>query len=256
MLNFVALGHSHIVSLAKGAYALQAQGAGVAGSPAVGHFHYLYDESYLPDVQEGPNGPILNRKIAAALEAGDPRFVLLSVGGNEHNVLSIAQPVSRYDFVLGEAPDLPVDEAAQLIPEMMMRETIREWMSKKIAVMKAIRRATSLPTIQVEPPPPVPREQVLAYPKEFFRKTVDLRKLSPDSLRYKMWRLQSDLYVEICAELDVAYVTTPPDLIGPGGMLPKMAWSQDATHANEHFGERMMGEVFRRAESMLERTRV
>lgn len=242
-LTYAAFGHSHIVALAKGAYALETKQAYAGEGPTAGGFHYLYDAGYVPEVQIGADGPVLHPAIRQVLDAG-PDIVILSIGGNEHNVLSIAQASPQFDFILGSAPDLALDKHAEVIPESVLRETLRDWMGVKIDTMQAIRKATTAPVIQVEPPPPLPREQVLAYPKEFFQKALSLRKVSPDLLRYKMWRLQTELYREICAGLGIDYFATLPDFIGPDGTLVRSAWAADATHANELFGERMMRDVF------------
>lgn len=246
VLKFVALGHSHVVALAKGAYALQAKGALFAGRRSQGRFHYLYDKAFEPAfVQDQPTAK-LNPAILQALNADAPQFVLASMGGNEHNVLAIVQLYQRYDFILGESPDLPLDDSVEILPEALVRETLREWMEDKIAVLRALRAATALPIVQIEPPPPLPRSQVMAHPKEFFKNAVDLRKLSPDILRHKMWRVQTALYREICAALDVLYIETPPDMIDPDGMLAQKAWGGDATHANDLFGEVMMSAALAR----------
>jgi hypothetical protein len=242
-VNFVGLGHSHVVALAKGCYGLQQKGVEFAGQPLVGQFHYLYGPEFTPNVSVSSEGAALHPKIAEILHQDDLRFVLLSAGGNEHNVISIVQLYQRYDFILGEQPDLPLDQNIEILPEVLVRETIREWMGEKIAVMKAIRAATSLPIVQIEPPPPLPREQVLAYPKEFFRGAVDLRKLSPDHLRHKMWRVQIGLYRELCESMGIGYVRMPAAMIDEQGMLAKKAWGQDATHANDWFGEVMILEA-------------
>ena len=244
MLNFVAFGHSHVVALARGAYALQEAGATFQGEPVACAFNYLYDPAFEPPFVEGQPG-VLNPAFAAALEQHAPRFLITSVGGNEHNALAMVRSDPPFDFILGESPDLPLDRAAEILPEAAVRETIRDWMEDKIAVLRALRAATSVPIAQIEPPPPLPREQVLAYPKEFFRSALNLRKMSPDVLRMKMWRLQTGLYREICARLGVTCVPTRPDLIGPDGMLARHAWGQDATHANTAYGEAMVGEALR-----------
>lgn len=250
ILTYAAFGHSHVVALAKGAYALETKQARAGATLTTGRFHYLYDAGYVPEVQVGPDGAVLHPAIVQALDAG-PDVVILSIGGNEHNVLSIAQASPQFDFVLGSAPTLALDRHADIIPESVLRETLRDWMGVKIDTMREIRKATKAPVIQAEPPPPLPREQVLAYPKEFFQKTLSLRKVSPDLLRYKMWRLQTELYREMCAEIGVDYVATPPEFVAPDGMLVRSAWATDATHANELFGERMMQDVFALARQRL-----
>ena len=249
--HFVGVGHSHIVALANGAYELQAAGATFAGAPFTCRFHYLYAPDFEPNIVQDGSGPTLNPAIVQAVEQDEPRFYIASVGGNEHNVLSIVQLYQRYDFILGDDPGLPLEPGAEIIPESVIRETLREWMEPKIAVLRAIRARTPRPIAQIEPPAPLPRAQVLAHPKEFFRKKVDLTKLSPDMLRHKMWRLQTSLYREICAELDVLYIEAPPEMIGPDNMLARHVWGGDATHANDLFGQKMVERALRRIEGAI-----
>ena len=239
VLNFVGLGHSHVVALAKGAYALEAKGAEVGGRAICGRFRYLYDADFTPPFADAARSR-LNPAIEAALDDGAADFVLLSIGGNEHNVVSIRQPARRFDFILGEAPDAPLDPKAEIVPEAAIRETLRDYMNENMRVLQAIRATCNLPMALVEPPPPLPRAQVLAYPKEFFRSQIDQRSMSSDLLRRKVWRVQVGMMRQACAALGVAYVETPSDMFGADGLLKASVCGQDATHANDGYGETMI----------------
>ena len=242
-MHFVGLGHSHIVALAKGAYALAAKGTDLK-EPVTCSFSYLYDPPFQPQFES--EGGVLNRRILEAASRGSPSFILASMGGNEHNVLSIQQSSSRYDFILGENPDLPLDENAEILPESVIRETLWSWMREKIQVVTALRTVTSLPIYQIEPPPPLPRERVLAYPKEFFRTVFDRLSMSSDVLRHKMWRVQTSIYREVCANNQIEYVPVSNAMIDDSGMLIPALCGEDASHANPIFGEAMVREVLRR----------
>lgn len=249
MANFVGLGHSHIVALAKGAYALEAKTAEIDGRPVCGRFRYLYDAAYLPAFPDAA-ATTLNPAIVAALsetafgEAG-PQFLLLSMGGNEHNVVSMRQPTPRFDFILSGEPDAPLDPQAAIVPEAAIRETLRDYMSENMRVMREIRAASPLPLVLVEPPPPLPRAQVLAYPKEFFRTQFDQRGMSSDALRRKVWRVQIDMMRQASDDLAMPYVETPAEAFGPDGLLAPWACGQDASHANESYGEIMIAAAVR-----------
>lgn len=236
MLKFIGLGHSHIVALAKGAYELEARGESVGGRDLHGRFRFLYDEAYVPAF----SGQALNPAILAGLEAEAPHFLLLSIGGNEHNILSMRQPSRRFDFILGAEPEAPVDPTADIVPEAAIRATLADYMSKNMRVLTAVRAATSLPMVLIEPPPPLPRAQVLAYPKEFFRSLVDQKNMSSDALRRKVWRVQTAMMRVDCDRLGVTYVQTPTEMIGADGLLQRSLCGQDASHANDAYGEAMV----------------
>ena len=106
--------------------------------------------------------------------------------------------------------------------------------------------------ILVEPPPPLPRAHVLAYPKEFFRTLVDQKGMSSDALRRKVWRVQAAMMRADCERLGVSYVETPADVIGPDGLLKRSLCGQDASHANEAYGEVMIELAARAATSILQ----
>ena len=236
MIRFAGFGHSHIVALAQGCYDLAGRGERFGDQAFEGHFHYLYGETLTPPIIEGKLNPNIIEKIS---EAG-AQFIMLSLGGNEHSALSVVQRQERFDFILGEAPDLPLDPDATILPEAVIRETLRETMEEVSATLRAFRDTVSLPIIHIEPPPPLPRERVLDHPGEFFHTVIDSTRVSSNCLRYKMWRTQAKLYREICERLDVFYAPIPKDFFAEDGTLAPFAWGKDATHANPQFGEHMI----------------
>lgn len=244
MANFTGLGHSHIVALAKGAYALEAKGTEIAGGAICGRFRYLYDEAYMPPFVDAA-GTRLNPAIEKALDEGGAQFLLLSMGGNEHNVASMRQPAPRFDFILSGEPDAPLDPHAEIVPEAAIRETLRDYMSESMRVLRAIRAASPLPMVLVEPPPPLPRAQVLAYPREFFRSQFEQRGMSSDALRRKVWRVQTGMMRQASDDLAISYVETPETVFGGDGLLAPWACGQDASHANESYGEIMIAAAVR-----------
>ena len=244
MLNFIGIGHSHIVALAKGSYALEAKQEQIAGQTLHGRFHYLYDAAYMPAFLD-PAQTALNPAILGLLNTPGLDFVLLSMGGNEHNVLSMRQTTPRFDFVSRDEPEATVDPTAEIVPEAAIRETLANYMRENMRVLQAIRAASGLPMVLVEPPPPLPRAHVLAYPKEFFRTQLDQAGMSSDALRRKVWRVETRMLRAASVELGVAWLETPSDMFGADGLLKASACGQDASHANEAYGEVMIAAAAR-----------
>ncbi|GAC1338623.1 MAG: hypothetical protein NVSMB26_26230 [Beijerinckiaceae bacterium] len=235
MYSFIAFGHSHIVAIAKGLYEYQAQPS-APDRQAQGQFAYLYDDTYLPMLQGDADAPSLNPKLQQLLSEGAWNFVMLVCGGNEHNVLGIVKKKRPFDFVLRAEPDLPLQPGYELVPEALIREILATYMAETLQTMRAFRAATKLPMLQLEPPPPLPNARVLAYPSEFFRRTIFRKNIAPELLRYKLWRVQSEIYRRLCDEIGVSYVRAPAAMIDARGLLVEAGWGSDATHANARYG--------------------
>lgn len=250
-MKIIGLGHSHIVAIAKGCYELQHRGATIGGQAFASSFIYLYDPNIMPTIVEDGGAPRLNPQLAEILAREGASFGLLSVGGNEHIAMSVVRPREPIDFVLGENPDLPLADAATVVPEAAIRETMREKMAPTLNTLTALRREISAPLFCLEPPPPLPDSRVLAYPKEFFRKAVDRGKLSTELFRYKMWRVQNGLYRAVCAKENIAFVGVPERFVTSPGVLAEEAWGADASHANPLFGEAMVGKAIELMEARL-----
>ena len=250
-MKILGLGHSHIVAIAKGCYELQNRGVKFRGAPVVSRFLYLFDPEVAPTLAPGEREtePQLNPRLTEILAQERPDLVLLSIGGNEHIALSVLRQHGRVDFILGEQPDLALDEGATMLTEAAIRETLRERMSETCDILVALRRATAAPLVCIEPPPPLPDAQILAYPKEFFRRVADPDRLSPEIFRYKMWRVQSGIYRDLCAAHDIAFASVDGRFIAPPGVLARDAWGADATHANTLFGEAMVEQAIRLMEA-------
>lgn len=238
-MNIIGFGHSHIVALANGAYALQAEGYRFQGDEISGQFHYLYGPEFEPAFVANEGLPKLNPRISEILAADDYDLVLACLGGNEHNALSIVQVDPKYDFIPARAPQASVAQDAQFIPEGVILETLRGTMSQSVTTLSLIKAATRRPVVAVGPPPPLPRERVLDCPREFLG-FFDLRKLSEDRIRHKMWLSQLSLLEEICAERQILFSEPPPEACDATGMLAREFWGKDASHGNDAYGKRMI----------------
>lgn len=247
-MKILGLGHSHIVAVAKGCYALQDRGVRVAGAALSSRFIYLYDPEVAPALVGEGVETRLNPRLVDILRQERPDCVLLSVHGNEHVALSIMRPRDPVDFILGESPDLPFEAGATPLTEAAVRETLREKMAETFRICDALRRVVTVPVFCLESPPPLPDARIVAYPGEFFKKAVDVARLSSETFRYKVWRVQSGLYREICVRHGMTFVPAPACFIVPPGVLAEEAWGADATHANPLFGEAMIDQTIRIAQ--------
>jgi hypothetical protein len=236
MSPFIAFGHSHIVAFAKGFYEHQASGCAAGAAHLQGRFIYLYEPTYNPVLVGPPEALTLNPKLSEQLTELPWKLVVLVCGGNEHNILGIVRNKRPFDFVLSSAPDLPLQPGYELVPEALIREVLNSYMAESLQTMRAFRAATRLPVMQLEPPPPLPNHRVLAYPREFVRAALFRKNIAPELVRYKLWRLESEIYARFCDQFGIAYLRAPPRMIDRSGMLAQSGWGSDATHASPRYG--------------------
>src|SRR5438270_3435446 len=256
MYSFVAFGPSLIVAFAKGAYDYQATALPPDAPRVEGRFLYLYDPAYNPVLQGPPEALYLNPKLSEHLTERSWDFVVLVCGGNEHNVLGIVRNKRPFDFVLSSEPDLPLHPGYELVPEALIREVLKGYMADSLQTMRTFRAATELPITQLEPPPPLPNQRVLAYPREFVRASLLRKKIAPELIRYKLWRLESDIYTRFCNEFGIDYLRAPASMINKHGLLAAAGWGSDATHANPRYGIEVTKDVIELYRAQMEEARV
>lgn len=239
MSVLIGFGHSHVVALANG-FDESHRDAQSPFSTIEAEFHYLYAPEFIPNCEDSGGRTVLNARILDKLAGSGGAPVILSLGGNEHNVLSILQLFEKFDFILGEEPDLPLQGEVEIYPEAMLRETLRDWMGDTLRALRAFREASAAPMVQIEPPPPIPKAQILAHPGELLPDPRMRGKIAPEWVRHKMWRVATRLYRETCAATGVDYIAVPPQALDADGMLAAPYLGADATHANAAFGRMML----------------
>lgn len=196
----------------------------------------FHNETYKPILV----GDRFQPAILAELQADAVGFVVSTLGGNDHNVLGLVNhhPV-KFDFVLPEAPDLPLQEDADIVPFELVRRTMEARLAETLAFLDLLQRSRSAPLYHLESPPPVPSEAYIRENPDTFAELVQRHGVAPASLRYKLWRLHSSIIRETCDRLRIHFLPAPRAMQDERGMLVPAAWRNDPTHANEVYGERL-----------------
>jgi hypothetical protein len=238
----LGFGHSHSVAIANGFDRWKSQAP--QAEQLVAQFHYLHAPEFAPNFADSEKR--LNPAILEKFAQPNLRAAFLSLGGNEHNVLSALQIFGPVDFILAENQDLPLESDAEILTEAAVRETLRGRAQEQLALIGAFRAATSKPMIFFESPPPLPRRHILDHPGELLGAPIAHAAISPEVFRYKMWRLSCALYREACETAGIVYIPVPSSLIDSQGMLAVQGLGQDATHANDLFGFVMVKEAINR----------
>ncbi|MDD2796337.1 hypothetical protein [Acidocella sp.] len=225
------MGHSHACAL-EAAHKRRVPGAQV---PEM-RFALLNDPQFEPPMAEGGLCPALLGELRAA--AAEVHVSVL--GGNDHSIIGMLNHPQRFDFVLPEAPELPVDEMCEILPAGLLRGELARRVAPHLAVLAAYRAAVPGRLVHIESPPPVPSAaHIRTYPG-IFKDMIVAYGVSPALLRYKLWRLHSALYREACARLGVAFLGVPAEMQDAQGMMVEAGWNPDPTHGNPVYGAHVL----------------
>jgi hypothetical protein len=218
---WVCIGHSHAFALARGAerdgVPLDAINFWETGDPW----------------SRGEATIALRPDLAARVRPG--RLVLSLIGGSAHTVLGMVEHPRPFDFVLPSEPDLPIDERRELVPAEAVRATLAEMALPFLANLPCVLDVATGPVIQLEPPPPVADEARIAphVPWGFF--PGQPRVIAPKWLRYKLWRLHSEVIAAACAQYGIGYRRVPAQAKDADGFLDPR-YDHDGAHANAAYG--------------------
>jgi hypothetical protein len=224
------LGQSHLTALLQ---------AWPTAAPLGWEMDYLQEDSRTLLEDEA-----LRADVRARLAARD---VCVSVlGGNDHAVLAMLNHDRVFDVVLPEAPGLPLAPDAELVPAGLLRAEIARRAAPHLTVLAAFAAAAPGRVLHVESPPPIPSVAHIAAHPGVFRDEIAARGVAPARLRYKAWRLQSDIYRQACQRAGVAFVAAPQAMQDEQGMMREEGWNTDPTHGNERYGAAVLAELGRR----------
>ena len=210
------LGHSHIGALFQGGEAhgriIDSLNLWAFGRPVI------YGED--------------GHRLEPSLEALLGTTVVSAVGGSAHDMVGLVQHPRAFDFVLPEAPDLPVIPGAEIIPHAAVARTVRAMVEDEQLDLIRLLPAPGRRALHLESPPPVEDDAKLGREMGYLGFVpADAHQPSPAWLRYKLWRVHSALVREVCAGCGMASlrrrarrtydrVRPPPVLIGHSHSQP------------------------------------
>jgi hypothetical protein len=192
---------------------------------------------------------VLNEAIEPELrrivEEIEPQIIIAALWADQHFFMSTANLPRRLDFVLPAEPDLALDPAAELVPYDLMREQFRLHCGYLELMVEAARRVARAPLHLLPAPPPV--ADFGAIPGGSSNKHMDRlvaeHGVAPALLRYKFWRLISDIYNQMAAARGAKSLPVPPECLAPDGFRRAEYNSTDWIHANPQYGELVLKQI-------------
>jgi len=236
MRKIFVLGHSHIGALSSG--------YGATRPPVEMAFAGLHNPLFEPPLQ----GDRLTPALGGQVHHAQADLYVAAIGGNEHAAMSLLNHPRRFDVVLPDAPELPVQPGATLLPAALALALLEQWCAPHVELLAAYRAAVpGRRLVHLEPPPPVPSEAHIRQYPDSFGAAVAAHGVSPALVRYKFWRLHSQFWRAVCARLGVEFMTVPTEMCDADGMLIEAAWNPDPTHGNALYGGAVIAKLLREA---------
>ena len=224
----VLIGHSHTKAIFEAAEASATRLDG-----------YNFWNAPQPAVSQGRDA--LHPEIALSLRRGP---VFSAVGGAVHNVLAMVRHPRPFDFILPSHPQLPVAKGTELLPFAAIRQAMAAALEEYLQIMRLVRSHAQGRMFHLEPPPPLEDgARVLDdVPWMYFPDLT--REVAPASLRYKCWRLHSELVQEFCGAHDIEMLPAPLEAIDEGGYLKPVHYL-DAMHVKASYGALVLDQMRR-----------
>ncbi len=226
----VAIGHSHTETVAAAAAA-----AGVRID--VLNFWHLPAAFVTQDGRQRLSPSLRERLVS-------PVFSL--VGGAVHQDVGLVVHPRPFDFVWPERPDLPFAQPAEIIAFDAVRAAMLARTQPYLDIMSDVRDAVDGAVFHMESPPTYDREALPQDDPGFFHIFGSDAAFSPPWLRYKLWRVHSQIVAEHCSAIGITFIAHPPQSVTEDGFLREALHGSPA-HANAAYGALVLAQMQREA---------
>lgn len=194
----------------------------------------LKESRYFGEIREGIivlNSTKRFPKEAVEMLAQGPVFSF--IGGTRHISLGATATPEPLDFVLPDDPDLPLDGEAEIVPANAIRAYLTRRIRRYLRKLEELRDVATGPVYHFDAPPPPPHEWFLDIDDP--RRAAKRGRLNQVRLvRYKLWRLHSDIVRERAERIGVTFVPCPAAALGDHCLRPEFI--HNGSHANEAYG--------------------
>jgi len=178
---------------------------------------------------------VLRKKAASA------DLCVLSISGNEHQMMGLVNHPRPFDFVLPERPEIPLLAGREVVPFEIIEDALRSWMREDL--FEELSRIITIPAVQLESPPPILDHDHITRYSGIFKDKIETLGINHPMVRYKLWRTSCRITKSFCEKFSIRYVEAPPEAIGPEGFLHYKALSPDPTHANAWYGGLVVNQI-------------
>lgn len=187
----------------------------------------------------GPDG-LLRPDLAERVRGAGA--VVAAIGGASAVVVGLVEHHRPFDFVLPTEPDLPLDPQRELVPAAGVRAALEAAEAPYTPLLAQLRALNAGPIVQLGPPPPVYDNALIEASVPWGLWPDQPRSIAPPLVRYKLWRLSSEVIAAACARLGVIFQPAPKASLDAAGFL-RPALSADGLHGDAAYGRLIWDEL-------------
>ena len=150
--------------------------------------------------------------------------IFLCVAGNAHQIFSLVNHPTPFDFVLEDEPDLPLQPYYETVPYSLVAESLKAQggYPESIRMLRAFNKFfINKKIVQCALPPVIPSEMHIREYAGQFKEMIEKYGITPEIIRYKHWRLHSKLIGIECNNLGIQYLPVPSSMIDEQGFFRK-----------------------------------
>lgn len=229
MTSLFCVGNSHLAAVAKGAR--------IADVPV----QAIALKNKRRKGREEEEDEAFWEKLSEEIATHKPARIFTFMGGGTPAVLGLLRHSEPFDFILPDAPDLPLDEGSAVLPYDAVRATVAAHVRRHFRRLTRI-AALGVPLVQSETPPPVPDNDFLARSVANTHPGISADRISPPAMRFKLWRLHNQLFEQFCKGRQIGYARNPTEVADADGFLKREYWG-DFVHGNARYGAAVLRQL-------------
>jgi len=203
-----------------------------------------------PSVKNGKNiGDLSEPELYSLIkDLQSTDIVASTLGGNQHQVVSLIQHPVPFDVYNGSAPiQKPRSlDSVTIIPNRQ----IYDWMESGLrgrdgTRLNTLKAKTQARVMHLAPPPPKKNAaHILARCETAFQEAgISKYGVTDASTRQRIWAIQIKALKSLTTEWGIELINNPSQTVTDDGFLDEIYYANDATHANTLYGERIIQQL-------------
>jgi hypothetical protein len=169
------------------------------------------------------------------------KVVALSLWGNWYNTLGLIEYPEKFDFIYPHF-DEEVETSRRIIPFTQIRRKFYNNIRHRLKIVSLFRSLTISKMFMIQVPPPIDDElHIREFPGPFRDELSN--GIAPARIRMKLWKLQDQVYTDICVENGIEVLPFPDEAKNAAGFIAPDYRYKDPTHADIKYGHLVLSQL-------------